>query len=149
MTYLDSSAIIKLYYSEPDTKAVSAFVRTLAAPIVFSHLHSLEVRNSLRLKVFRREASAAELKRSLNLIDDDLDGGLLVRPDLNWFEVFRRAETLSRNHSSRLGSRSLDILHVASCLLLDADELLTFDDRQAGLAKRCGLNLVTIPSPEF
>ena len=144
MTYLDSSAIIKLYYFEADTARVSTFVRKLAAPIAFSHLHSLEVRNSLRLKVFRREASANELKASLNLIDDDLDSGLLFRPDLNWFEVYRQAESLSRNHSASSGSRSLDLLHIASCLLLEAADFLTFDNRQATLAKKAGLNLVTV-----
>jgi hypothetical protein len=70
----------------------------------------LKIRNSLRLKVFRREASAAELKAALNLIDDDLDSGMLLRPALNWFEVFRHAESLSRSHSRPLGTRSLDLL---------------------------------------
>ena len=144
MTYLDSSAIIKLYYFEEDTARVSAFVRKLAAPIAFSNLHSLEVRNSLRLKVFRREASPAELKASLNLIDDDLDSGMLLRPGLNWFDVFRHAETVSRSYSPRLGVRSLDLLHVASCLLLEAEDFLTFDERQEVLAEEAGLNLVTI-----
>lgn len=142
MTYLDSSAIVKLYYFEENTARVSAFVRRLGAPIPFSHLHSLEIRNSLRLKVFRREASPAQLKASLNLIDDDLESGMLLRPALNWLEVFRHAETLSRTYSRHLGCRSLDLLHVAACLLLEAEDFLTFDDRQALLAKKAGLNLV-------
>jgi hypothetical protein len=95
--------------------------------------------------VFRREASKAELKASLSLIDDDLENGLLLRPNLNWFEVFRQAESLSRTHSSGLGSRSLDLLHLACCLQLESEDFLTFDDRQAAVAKKAGLNLVTLP----
>jgi predicted nucleic acid-binding protein len=144
VTYLDSSAVIKLYYFEENTTKVSTFVRSLGAAIPFSHLHGLEIRNSLRLKVFRRESSAAQLKAALSLIDEDLESGMLLRPTLSWVDVFRHAEALSRRYSRVLGSRSLDLLHVASCVLLEAEDFLTFDDRQGVLARKAGLNLITL-----
>jgi predicted nucleic acid-binding protein len=58
---------------------------------------------------------------------------------LNWFDVFRRASKLACEHSSEIGCRSLDLLHVASALVLEATTFLTFDDRQALLARVTGL----------
>ncbi len=144
MTYFDSSAIIKLYYTEPETERVSAFVRASSAPIAFSHLHALEVRNSLRLKVFRKDVSSRKLKASLDLIDADLNSGILLRPELNWFDVYRNAEVLSRSRAHVLGCRSLDLLHVASALILGAEDFLTFDTRQAVLAGKAGMNLISL-----
>jgi len=144
VTYFDSSAVIKLYYLEEETEPLAEFVRDHNAPIPFSHLHGLEIRNSLRLKVFRKEATARKLKESLDLIDEDLGNGMLVRPDLNWFEVFRQAEALSRSHAPSLGCRSLDLLHVASASLLEAEDFVTFDVKQAELARKVGFRLVAL-----
>jgi hypothetical protein len=54
-----------------------------------------------------------------------------------WIE----AERLSALHSETLGTRSLDILHVAAALVLGSSEFLTFDARQAALAKAAGLKV--------
>lgn len=55
--YLDSSALIKLYVTEAHSTEVAHFVSMLAHALPFSHLHDLEMKNGLRLKVFRQEAS--------------------------------------------------------------------------------------------
>jgi predicted nucleic acid-binding protein len=41
--------------------------------------------------------------------------------------------------ATRMGTRARDILHVASALLLRAERILTFDDRQRQLAHAEGL----------
>jgi predicted nucleic acid-binding protein len=46
---------------------------------------------------------------------------------------------LSLDHSITLGSRSLDILHVAAALEFGCDNLITFDQKQERLAKEAGL----------
>jgi len=48
------------------------------------------------------------------------------------------AERLSALHSETLGTRSLDVLHVASALVLGRNEFLTFDNRQGALARAGG-----------
>ncbi len=48
---------------------------------------------------------------------------------------------LSASHSATLGTRTLDILHVAAALVLGLADLLTFDTRQAALAKAAGLKV--------
>ena len=140
--YLDSSAIVKLYVPESETPSVAAYVRGLKEPLPFSHLHEIEVKNALRLKLFRKEALSRPVSKSIRTIDEDVDLQILRRPELNWVDVFRRAEELSKRFSSRSGSRSLALLHVASCLLIPCPDFLTFDDRQATLARKAGLHIV-------
>jgi predicted nucleic acid-binding protein len=51
------------------------------------------------------------------------------------------AERLSALHSERLGTRILDILHVAAALVNGSRVFITFDIRQAKLAKAAGLKV--------
>jgi predicted nucleic acid-binding protein len=139
IAYLDSSALIKLYVPEAGSARVSEYVRALPHKIPFSHLHELEMKNGLSLKLFRREATASAVDASIQSMDEDFSAGVLSRPELDWFDVFRLACALAREHSSRIGSRSLDVMHVASALVLDSTTFLTFDDRQARLARAAGL----------
>ncbi|MBI4454817.1 MAG: type II toxin-antitoxin system VapC family toxin [Acidobacteria bacterium] len=142
--YLDSSALIKLYVTEAGSIKVAEYVRSLTKPLPFSHLHEIELKNALRLKYFRQEAPRRTVEASIRLIDNDLASGILVRPNLHWVDVFRKAEELSQRHSPHIGCRSLDLLHVACAVLLPAGDLLTFDARQASLALRAGLKVLSV-----
>src|SRR5438094_3313096 len=53
--------------------------------------------------------------------------------------AFRVAAHLSERHSVKLGTRSLDILHIVSAKAIRAAELLSFDVRQRSLAQLVGL----------
>ena len=142
--YLDSSAIVKLYMPEADSALVVNYVRGLKEPLPFSHLHETEVKNALRLKMFRKEASSRPVAKSIRAMDQDRDSQILKRPEWNWTDVFRKAEELSKRFTVRSGSRSLDLLHVASSLLIPCREFLTFDARQALLARKAGLRLIRL-----
>ncbi|MDQ5981250.1 MAG: uncharacterized protein QG602_4228 [Verrucomicrobiota bacterium] len=49
---------------------------------------------------------------------------------------------LSEQHTTRIGTRALDVLHVASAMELGARQFLTYDIRQAKLAVACGLKMI-------
>ena len=85
------------------------YVLGLKDPLPFSHLHAIEVKNALRLKRFRGEADSRKVLGSIKAIEKDAASQILKRPDLNWLEVFRQAEELSKKFSARYGSRSLDL----------------------------------------
>ena len=110
-------------------------------PLPFVWLHQLELRNALRLRVFRGEITRTQRDSSLNLILADLASGVLTTATPSHSGVMTEAERLSATHSESLGTRSLDILHVAAALVLGATEFLTFDPRQARLAKATGLRV--------
>lgn len=56
--------------------------------------------------------------------------------------VFERAKQISRRRTSRLGARTLDLLHVAIASLLHVKIFYTFDHKQAKLAAAEGLKVL-------
>ena len=141
--YLDSSALAKLYVIEEDSAAVARFVTRRRKSLPVSLLHELELKNGLRLKAFRREAHRNAIGAALRHLDEDFASGILIRPPLDWPEVFEAAGLLSDRYAATLGCRPLDLLHVASAKILKAQGFLTFDKRQATLARKAGLKLVS------
>jgi predicted nucleic acid-binding protein len=139
--YADTGLLCSVYAPDAHTSAAIARLEraTEALPVVW--LHQLELRNALRLRVFRKEITGVQKEASLNLFLADLAGGVLIgaSPDLG--DITREAERLSATYSEKLGVRSLDILHVAMALVLGVREFWTFDLRQAALAKAAGLRV--------
>ena|ERR1017187_1457527 len=98
----------------------------------------LEVVNALHLRVFRKELSGSQVQSSLSDFEKDMrDGIFLLRPLPE--QVFERAGQLSGQTTSRLGTRTVDLLHVAAALELAAEYLYTFDQQQRKLARAVGL----------
>ena len=54
-------------------------------------------------------------------------------------EVARESERLGGIFTKTSGTRSLEVLHVSQAVILGVKEFLTFDTRQAALAKAAGL----------
>jgi len=75
-------------------------------------------------------------------LDADLVAGRLRLVDLAWRRALDAAADLSRRHTPLLGTRSLDVLHVASALTLGMTGLVTYEDRQAKLVKAVKLRLL-------
>lgn len=76
---------------------------------------------------------------ALGLIQADLASGVLVAPASVWQTHFQSAVQLSMPHTPSIGCRSLDILHCAIALELQAAEFITTDGRQIRLAQAMGL----------
>ncbi|PYS09059.1 MAG: hypothetical protein DMG17_27765 [Acidobacteria bacterium] len=58
-----------------------------------------------------------------------------------WPSVLRVATRLSEQHSAAYGTRSLDIIHVATAKLSRIEEFVSFDSRQRDLASAIGLKV--------
>ena len=140
--YFDTALLVKAYVEEETSPLADALLRDATIPVAFTGLHGLEVRTALRLKRFRGELTAAELAGALDALQSDLAAGLLAKPDLDLEAVFHRAEALSAKHAAETGARSLDTLHVAAAVELDADAFASFDDRQRAMARKAGLKLL-------
>jgi predicted nucleic acid-binding protein len=99
----------------------------------------LELMNALAMRAFRKEATATEIKRAQSQLREHIHSGVFaleaVPPT-----ICERAKQISQKRTSSLGLRTLDILHVASALLLHAEEFWTFDKRQANAARAEGLH---------
>ena len=144
--YADTGFLCSLYAPDGHSTIAAARMNRIALPIPITWLHLLELRNALRLRVFRQEISSTQRDASLNAMLGDLAAGVLAHADTPQAELSIEAERLSVQHSETLGTRSLDILHVAAALILGVPEFLTFDRRQHALALAAGLrspNLLT------
>ena len=77
----------------------------------------------------------------LSKFDEHQRRGVYYRPQINWTDTINFALDLSQNHTKTIGSRSLDILHIASALAIKANRFLTLDKNQAALADLAGLTI--------
>ena len=106
---------------------------------MLTHLHRVELTTAWHVKVFRGELHLQTVVQALADLEEDIAAGVWEPPTYDLGEVHTRAEQLARRHAAVLGIRSLDILHVASAMVLKADAFYTFDRRQARLARVAGL----------
>lgn len=139
--YADTGFLCSLYAPDAHTARAIRRMQRQTVPLSFTWLHRLELRNALRLRVFRKEITAPQRDLSLNAHLADLQTGVLVSVDPDLRDVLLESERLSAQFSQKLGTRSLDILHVAACLVLGNGTFLTFDGRQAKLANAAGLKV--------
>jgi predicted nucleic acid-binding protein len=139
--YADTAFICSIHAPDAHTGRAIAWLSKHRDPLPFTGLHRLEFRNALRLRVFRKEITTAQRELSIQAMLSDLADGVFAHVDPTWAEVLSEAERLSAGHSEIIGTRSLDILHVAGALVLGAKQFVTFDNRQATLARAVGLRI--------
>ena len=139
--YADTGFICSVYAPDTNTDRALDLMEKQREPICFSWLNQVEFRNALRLRVFRKEISKAERDHSLNLLLADLSAGIFHHIEIPQSSVLVETERLSAQQSEKLGTRSLDILHVAMALSLGCRRFLGFDQRQVKLAKAVGLSV--------
>lgn len=132
MIYLDSSALLKLLYEEPESAALEAWLTARAnTPVVSSELTKVEaVRACRRIDVAVLPA-ARTLLSELDLIP--LSGGVI-------------------DQASDVGGdllRSLDAIHLASALAIQTDisTLVSYDHRLLDAATTAGLHCVRPGTP--
>lgn len=139
--YFDSGIITKWYVPEPDSDLATSLLRRFRPPALLTDLHRLELTTAWHLKVFRGELPAGAVAKALADFEQDAQAGVWLRPEHDAGAVFARAEALARAHVIETGARSLDILHVAAALVLEADDFVTGDLRQGKLAELAGLRV--------
>jgi predicted nucleic acid-binding protein len=137
--YADTSFLVSLYSPDANSKRAAVRMARLRGVAALTPIGELELMNALELRVFRKEATAAEIKRAQSQLREHIQSGVFeleaVPPT-----IYERAKQISQKRTSSIGLRTLDILHVASALLLHAEEFWTFDKRQANAARAEGLH---------
>jgi len=137
--YADSSFLASCYVTDANTAQAKTVLSAIHTPLAFTDLHALEMQNAFQLGIFRGQLSVREAAAARANLQKDLRSGRLLRTGLKWPAVFEAAARLSQRHSKTTGTRSLDILHIASARSLRAKEFLSFDARQLSLATLLGL----------
>jgi predicted nucleic acid-binding protein len=138
--YSDTSFLAALYLVDVhSTTAAKEF--DIARPVLaLTPFGELEIVNAFEGRMFRGEADRSQVRAAHRALEADIQAGILVRravPEA----AYARGFVLSRRYTHRLGSRALDILHVAIALELRAEAFFTFDVRQHRLARRVGMKV--------
>lgn len=122
VTYLDSSAIVKLVVREPESAALRAHLRR-RRPLVSSALARTEVIRALLPLGDRVIAHGQDILSRIELVRVS-------------DSVLRAAGTLEPSEL-----RSLDAIHLASARLFERDlrHLVTYDERMVEAARRLGI----------
>jgi len=139
--YTDTSLLFSLYVTDANSPKADAWRQANPIPLDFTGFHRLELRNALGLAVFQQRLTSAESLAAWQEVEQDLATGLLVAKHNLWGKLLQEAESLAEHHTPTIGSRTLDVLHVASALVLSATEFCTLDTRQARLAQFAGMHV--------
>lgn len=132
--------MVSLYAPDANSVAADEVMRSSVGNRFVTTFGELEVVNALALRVFRKQISAAQAAASMEAFENDLRGGvfrLRTLPDT----AFEKARELSRQTTAKLGTRTVDLLHVAAAVVMEVDCLYSFDEQQRRLARAVRLKL--------
>ena len=135
---LDSSFLFSLYVLDVNSAAASAKMRRAVLPLLLTDVGKIEILNAVGLRLFRKELRPSEAKKVYGLFREDIQQGVVQIVPLP-AAAYQQAEQIARTHTPLLGTRALDVLHVAGAIVLKADAFYTFDRKQASLAVAVGL----------
>jgi len=141
VAFADTGFIASLYLEESTSKAADAALGTKRVPLPLTPLAALELRNAFNRAVQRQRITAAQRDALWQDVEADIASGFLVLTPVSADELHRKARQLSDRHTPSLGTRTLDLLHVAAALLLEAKVFFSFDDRQRKAAASEGLKV--------
>ena len=137
--YADSSFLVSIYVRDVHTPEVSR--RLSKHPrLWFTPFHEVEISHAIAHQVFQGRMADTQANRVYQELSRDCAAGvwaLVGFPEA----AFSKGAALARGYVAKLGTRTLDSLHVAAALELQAQHFWTFDERQAKLAKAAGLKV--------
>jgi hypothetical protein len=142
LNYADSGFIVSLYLpSEGLSVEARRAIKQSPGPVFLSPLSLLEIRNALNLAIRRGEMGETEREAILADIRRQLDAGYFRMAEASQSEIYAKAGDLSDTHTPAIGTRSLDLMHLATAVLCKAQRLLSTDTRQREAAKAEGLEV--------
>jgi predicted nucleic acid-binding protein len=141
MAYADTSFLVSLY--TPDANSEDAFALFVKGPDLFvlTPFGEAEFVNAIELRVFRKEISSAQADRSLADFQRDVRNGAFRVIGSVSASSYERALLLSRRFTRQLGTRGMDVIHVAIALEEGAEVFYTFDRLQRKLADHADLTV--------
>jgi len=137
---VDAGFLFSLYVLDANSAAASAKMKRAALPLLLTDVGKIEILNAVGLRLFRKDLRPAEAMKVHGLFREDIEQGVVLIVPLP-AAAYQQAEQIARTHTPLLGTRTLDVLHVAGALVLKADAFYTLDKKQARLAAALGLRV--------
>lgn len=136
--YIDTSALVPLYALETDSARCEAIV-SAGDGLFSSELVIGEMTGTLLAKERAGLITPALRAEIQSKFDEHVAAGLVRLISLNGMTVHEGAEIMHRVHPLPL--RTLDALHLATCLGVEAGPLFTRDQRMRAAAVKLGVPL--------
>ena len=130
VAFADTGFLASLYLKESTSARARAALQATAAPLPLTPLGLLEFRNALNRAVHQQRITTAERDGLWQDVETDIAVGFLVATSVASADLHAKARELSDRYTPTVGTRSLDLLHVAAALLLDTKRFFSFDERQ-------------------
>jgi predicted nucleic acid-binding protein len=140
--YVDPSGLARLYIHQAGSREMSAWRRRISGTLAVTHHGRVEIINAIGRAVFVGHLTQTAASEALGDFALDFAEGRLQQAEILWRAALNRAAELAQSHTPRLGTRSLDVLHVACALELKSRYFLTFDQRQQKLSSAVGLKAI-------
>lgn len=140
--YIDTAILVKAFVLEENSVESIKILDQIGEPFLYSHLHEIEIPNAIRLKRFRGEITKIQETSAIRVFRSEVDAGRFERIDYDLASVFKCAEELSAKISGEVGTRSLDLWHVAAALEANCETFASYDARQRRAAAFCKLHLI-------
>ncbi len=137
----DSSLIVALYLAEVDSARADAACAAVPPPILLTDWHRVEIANAFQRAVKNGRITSSQAAQLWQDFTDDVTVGRFEIVAIDHAAVLTRTLTLTQKHTAKTGTRSLDLIHIASALELGATDFLSFDHRQRQAASAEGLNI--------
>ena len=143
--YADTGFLMSLYGRDANSSRAVALVARHKPVFFLTEFGEVEFANAIERLLFPHRGGATwtlrEAQAVRNCLEQHVNAGVFqLRPVPS--EAWQTAIRLSRQYTARLGTRTLDVLHVALALSLQPDVFFTFDMRQRKLAKAVGLRVL-------
>ena len=141
MNYADTGFLVSLYLPETTTGTATAEIARVTEPLAFTPLLRLELRNAFNFAIARRRLTLAKRDAIWRLIEIQREDGFFLDLVPPTSDLYTKAVELSDRHTPTLATRSLDLVHVATAVIISAQTFLSFDDRQRRAASAEGLRV--------
>jgi len=141
--YCDTSLLIS-FFNEDDINHKAARVevgKRAAQNFVVCDVHLLELPAAVRAATHRANSRMPPhmARRIINRFDRAVNGDLFIRKTVNMTDSAAMARSLGDAHGWKNRHTAFDLWHLAAAWSLSAGAFLTFDKRQASLARLIGL----------
>ncbi len=141
VTCADTSFLFAVYAHDSHTRAALRWLKSSSDPVAVTALGEFELANALRFAEFRKAIAAGDASVFQSQFEADSASGRILTQVCNLAAVLNEAKRLSATYTLERGHRSFDVLHVASALVMGAEQFLSFDRNQKRLAAAEGLHV--------
>jgi predicted nucleic acid-binding protein len=138
--YADTSFLVSLYVQDSFSARAQGWLTAHPVSLPLTEFGRLELRSAITRLVFTKALSQVEADAAWQAVQSDIKDGRLEPFPPSWSETFARAEELAAKYTPQVGTRTLDVLHVAVALGMGSPDFISFDLRQGELARAARLN---------